>query len=56
MGKKHQKATLMNTPGGTNGRATSVPIGEYGFLSDGEVSALVSPGGSIDWMCVPRFD
>ncbi|HYO39162.1 MAG TPA: glycoside hydrolase family 15 protein [Nocardioidaceae bacterium] len=33
-----------------------VPIGDYGFLSDGEVSALVSPGGSVDWMCVPRFD
>ncbi len=33
-----------------------MPIGDYGFLSDGEVSALVSPGGSIDWMCVPRFD
>ncbi|HKJ10938.1 MAG TPA: glycoside hydrolase family 15 protein [Ornithinimicrobium sp.] len=33
-----------------------VPIGDYGFLSDGEVLALVSPGGSIDWMCVPRFD
>src|SRR3954468_19529368 len=34
----------------------TVPIGDYGFLSDGEVSALVSPGGSIDWMCLPRFD
>ena len=34
----------------------SVPIGDYGFLSDGEVSALVAPGGSIDWMCIPRFD
>ncbi len=34
----------------------SVPIGDYGFLSDGEVSALLSPGGSVDWMCVPRFD
>jgi len=56
MGKKHEKATLMNTPGSSNGRAPTVPIGEYGFLSDGEVSALVSPGGSIDWMCVPRFD
>ncbi len=33
-----------------------VPIGDYGFLSDGEVTALVAPGGSIDWMCVPRFD
>ena len=37
-------------------KARVVPIGEYGFLSDGEVSALVSPAGSIDWMCVPRFD
>jgi alpha,alpha-trehalase len=34
----------------------AVPIGDHGFLSDGEVTALVSPGGSIDWMCIPRFD
>ena len=34
----------------------SVPIGDYGFLSDGEVAALVAPGGSVDWMCLPRFD
>ncbi|MGB7818286.1 MAG: glycoside hydrolase family 15 protein [Ornithinibacter sp.] len=33
-----------------------VPIGDYGFLSDGEVSALLSPAGSVDWMCLPRFD
>jgi GH15 family glucan-1,4-alpha-glucosidase len=33
-----------------------VPIGDYGFLSDGEVTALVAPGGSIDWMCLPRMD
>ncbi|MBV9830481.1 MAG: glycosyl hydrolase family 15, partial [Marmoricola sp.] len=37
-------------------QAHIVPIGEYGFLSDGEVSALVSPAGCVDWMCVPRFD
>ena len=48
---------------GSRGRLTqpiqqsrAVPIGDYGFLSDGEVSALVAPGGSVDWMCVPRFD
>src|SRR5215211_444056 len=34
----------------------STPIGDYGFLSDGEVSALVSPNGAVEWMCVPRFD
>jgi GH15 family glucan-1,4-alpha-glucosidase len=33
-----------------------VPIGDYGFLSDGEVTALVAPGGGIEWMCVPRMD
>jgi len=37
-------------------RSRAVPIGDYGFLSDGEVSALVAPGGSVDWMCLPRFD
>jgi alpha,alpha-trehalase len=36
--------------------ARSTPIGEYGFISDGEVSALVSPNGTVEWMCVPRFD
>lgn len=34
----------------------TVPIGDYGFLSDGEVSALLAPNGSVDWLCVPRFD
>ncbi len=37
-------------------RARSVPIGDYGFLSDGEVNALLAPGGSVDWMCIPRYD
>ena len=31
-------------------------IGDFGFISDGEVSALISPAGSVEWMCVPRFD
>jgi alpha,alpha-trehalase len=38
------------------GRARAVPIGDHGFLSDGEVSALLAPDGSVSWMCVPRFD
>src|SRR6185312_8881639 len=37
-------------------QSRAVPIGDYGFLSDGEVSALIAPAGSVDWMCVPRFD
>ena len=38
------------------GHAKTVPIADYGFLSDGEVTALVRPGGDVDWMCLPRLD
>lgn len=37
-------------------RNRTVPIADYGFLSDGETTALVAPGGSVDWMCLPRMD
>jgi alpha,alpha-trehalase len=32
------------------------PIADYGFLSDCEVTALVAPGGVIEWMCLPKMD
>ena len=32
------------------------PIAEYGFLSDCHTAALIAPDGTIDWLCVPRFD
>ena len=32
------------------------PIGDYGFLSDCETTALVAPSGAIEWMCLPRMD
>jgi GH15 family glucan-1,4-alpha-glucosidase len=32
------------------------PIADYGFLSDTEVTALVAPSGSVEWMCLPRMD
>jgi alpha,alpha-trehalase len=35
---------------------THLPIGEYALLSDCHSAALLSSGGSIDWLCFPRFD
>jgi alpha,alpha-trehalase len=40
------------TPGGR----PFPPIAEYGFLSDCEVSALIAPGGNVEWLCLPRMD
>ena len=32
------------------------PIAEYAFLSDCHTGSLIAPDGSVDWLCVPRFD
>ena len=32
------------------------PIAEYGLLADCNSSALVDRAGSIDWLCLPRYD
>ena len=34
----------------------AVPIEEYALLSNCRAATLVSREGSMDWLCLPRFD
>ena len=40
-----------------NQRSSPFPlIGSYGFVSDCHTSTLIAPDGSVEWLCIPRFD
>ena len=50
---KKQAATM---PQSAAAPSPFTPIGDYAFLSNCHTGALVAPDGTVDWLCVPRFD
>src|SRR3954447_16157663 len=46
----------LTSPADATEAAGSLPIGDYALLADCNSAALVSRGGSIDWLCLPRYD
>src|SRR6266487_2833557 len=36
--------------------SASKPVADYGLLADCNSAALVTRDGSIDWLCMPRYD
>ena len=49
-------ATNRSLGNGDVGASPFPPIADYAFLSDCQTCALVAPGGSVEWLCLPRFD
>jgi GH15 family glucan-1,4-alpha-glucosidase len=51
-----QTPTATPQQGATDDTGSSQPIGAYGLLADCNTAALADSRGSIDWLCLPRYD
>jgi alpha,alpha-trehalase len=50
------ETSVMTQPAQDRPQGTSQPIANYGLLADCNSAALVDSDGSIDWLCLPRYD
>jgi alpha,alpha-trehalase len=48
--------TSTATPGRRTEAAAFHPVADYGLLADCNSAALLSRDGSIEWLCLPRYD
>src|SRR5690348_1269314 len=55
-GAVQTKTTPAPSPQSAAAPSPFTPIAQYAFLSNCHTGALVASDGSIDWLCVPRFD